>query len=102
LPDYHRLAIGTDNHGWLGEIYADSYDLSRFTAAVKLSAPPAATRFVILDPEVVTKYVADPERLHVSRFSFGGRIYTWSGPTPTLHYGQLWLGGLYRERRGLA
>ena len=101
LPEYERVAIAFDDRGALGQVYGDVYDLTGFRHARPLPGSAVSRTYVFLDAELVSRVVADPERMTSTVLTDGSRIYTWSGPAPRVHYGQVWLGPAYHVNRGL-
>jgi 4-amino-4-deoxy-L-arabinose transferase-like glycosyltransferase len=102
LPQYHRLGVGVDRRGRLGEIYGDIYEPARFEHASGLRMPPGAGTFVFPDRGVVDAFVADPERMEVIMGPDHSRIYIWRGPAPRLEGGLIWLDRRYQDRRGMS
>jgi hypothetical protein len=100
LPEYHRIAFADDTHGRLGEIFADTYEPWRLSRSQPPVFPPGAGTYVFIDSQIVTRFVADPERLHVERLPDGSKIYLWTGSAPQVRSGEIWLGPRYEPVRG--
>jgi hypothetical protein len=91
LPAYHRVAVGRDRRGHIGEIFGDVYEPGRFARSVPPEFPSGTETFVFLDRSTVTDFVVDPALLQDQRLPGGGHIYVWQGRAPEVRCGALWL-----------
>src|SRR5207248_678278 len=89
VPEYHRVAIGRDQRGKVGEIFGDTYEPWRFDSSRPPEFGADDTTFVFLDSQIVNAFVADPERFQVVRLADGAKIYLWRGPAPQVRYNQI-------------
>lgn len=91
LPEYHRVAIGRDRRGRVGEIYGDAYEPWGFAAARPLSFPTGATTFVFLDGDSTWNLIGDPELLSSRKLTPGHTVLKWRGPPPFLVLDQIFV-----------
>lgn len=106
LPDLHRVALGEDRQGRLGEIYGDVYTPTNFESARPLALPAATTTLVFLDRPVVERFVGDADLMRRVDLAGGEPLYVWAlpaGEAPVIRGNRIWLGDHagFLERRGL-